>query len=65
MTSPSSSKKTDANGKLDQPVVAVCDCGVQTRYVTFRNLKNKWPHCKCNQPMKVKGNADAPIPTPD
>lgn len=53
-----SSSKTDVSGKLDEPVQAVCDCGLETKTVTFRNLKNKWPHCrKCKQPMKVKSNA--------
>jgi hypothetical protein len=50
--------KTDASGKLDKKVEAVCECGKETRAVTFRNLKNKWPHCqKCKQPMKVISNA--------
>ena len=48
------------NGKLDEPVVAVCECG-HTKGITFRNLKNRWPHCpKCKQPMKVLPNAATP-----
>lgn len=63
--SQTSSLKNDANGKLDEVLVAVCECGV-TKEVTFRNLKNKWAKChKCNQPMKVKSNAVSFISTPD
>jgi len=41
--------------KLDEPVVAVCwECEVE-KDLTFRKLKNKWPHCpKCNQPMRIR-----------
>jgi len=64
--STNSSSKTGVNGKLDKQVQAVCECGRETKLVTFRNLKNKWPHCKrCGQAMKVIRDADAFIPTPD
>ena len=59
-----SSSKTDANGKLDKVLEAVCECGVKKK-VTFRNLKNRWARCpKCNQPMKVKSDAVPFISTP-
>tara|TARA_R110000751_G_scaffold220032_2_gene322687 strand:+ start:1535 stop:1687 length:153 start_codon:yes stop_codon:yes gene_type:complete len=46
------------SGKLDNIIMAVCDCGAE-KEVTYRNLKNKWPLCKrCNQPMRIKSNAD-------
>jgi len=45
------------NEKLDREVLAECECGREKKVMTFRKLKNKWPHCsKCNQPMKVKVN---------
>ena len=50
---------------LDKQVLAECECGKETRTVTFRNLKNRWPMCKCKKPMKVKGNAVPPISTAD
>lgn len=58
-------EKTNANGKLDELIEAICACGAELRNITFRNLKNKWPHCKCKQPMKVKSNADPSISTFD
>jgi len=43
------------NEKLDREVLAECECGREQKVITFRKLKNKWPHCsKCNQPMMVK-----------
>ena len=64
--STSSFLKTGVSGKLDKTMQAVCDCGRETKLVTFRNLKNKWPHCKkCNQPMKVKSDAIPTVPTSD
>ena len=57
------SEKTNVSGKLDEYVEAVCACGLELRNLTFRKLKNKWPHCKCKQPMKVKSNADPLIST--
>lgn len=64
-TNQTSSSKTDASGKLDEKVHAMCECGVETKLVTFRNLKNKWPHCSCRQPMKVKSNAVSSVPPTD
>jgi len=60
-TTEKTSSKTDVSGDLDRRVNAVCECGEQMKQVTFRNLKNRWPHCRCNQPMKVKADADATI----
>ena len=43
---------------LDKTTKVVCECGKEEREVTFRNLKNRWPHCKkCKEPMKVISNA--------
>jgi len=55
------------NEKLDKEVLAECECGREKKVMTFRKLKNKWPHCsKCNQPMKVKvKDAVPPIHTAD
>ena len=51
---------------LDKEVLAECECGRESRTVTFRNLKNRWPVCnKCKKPMKVKGNAIPIISTAD
>lgn len=56
----------NSNSKLDEPVVAVCECEGEVKRLTFRKLKNKWPHCSCNQPMKVKADdAIPPIHTTD
>jgi len=40
---------------MDDPIEAVCKYGCGTKKtLSFRKLKNKWPHCNvCNQPMKV------------
>jgi len=52
------SEKKEMSGKLDDVLTAICNCG-EEKEVTFRNLKNKWPQCKkCNQPMRIKSNAD-------
>lgn len=42
---------------LDQPIKAVCECKAEQRVVTFRQLKNRWPRCRCNQSMKVLPDA--------
>tara|TARA_E500000318_G_C3451627_1_gene169000 strand:+ start:32 stop:208 length:177 start_codon:yes stop_codon:yes gene_type:complete len=55
----------EKESNLDKQVLAECECGKETRTVTFRNLKNRWPMCKCKKPMKVKGNAVPPISTTD
>ncbi len=67
MTTPTpSSPKTPVNEKLDEQVQALCECGKESKLVTFRNLKNKWPHCKqCGRAMRVVKNADAHVSTPD
>ena len=40
---------------IETEVLAECECLRDSKKLTFRQLKNKWPHCKyCNQPMKVK-----------
>lgn len=42
---------------LDDIVIAECECLRETRELTFRQLKNKWPRCKLcsqNKPMKIK-----------
>ena len=52
-TSQNYSEKTDANGKLDKKVEAICSCKAEKRFITYRTLKNKWPHCSCRQSMKV------------
>ena len=42
--------------ELDELVLAECKCGTK-RNISFRTLKNKWPHCKvCSQPMIIKPN---------
>ena len=39
---------------LDKKVLAECKCGTKVN-ISFRTLKNKWPHCKvCGQPLVVK-----------
>ena len=43
--------------KLDDRVLAVCACGKEEKYLTFRILKNRWPHCSCKISMKVLTNA--------
>ena len=55
----------NSNSKLDEPVVAECECKGEVKHLTFRNLKNKWPHCSCNQPMKVKADAVPLVHTSD
>ena len=42
---------------LDQLNKAVCECRGEERFVTFRQLKNRWPVCRCNQTMKVLPDA--------
>jgi len=37
----------------DHLIEAVCECGKETRTLTMRKLKNKWPFCECRQAMKV------------
>jgi hypothetical protein len=46
-------EKIDVNGKLDKQVEAICECLAEKRLITYRALKNKWPHCSCRQSMKV------------
>ena len=58
--------KEIVSDKLDQKVLATCNCGAPDKTVTFRNLKNRWPHCKkCHQPMKVKSNAVSSVQATD
>ena len=41
--------------KFDEVVSAECECGRESRELTFRQLKNKRPICaKCRRPMKIK-----------
>jgi hypothetical protein len=54
MSSQTSSEKMDANGKLDKEIEAVCLCLEETKTLTYRMLKNKWPHCSCKQSMKIQ-----------
>ena len=57
---------SENKSNLDKEVLAECECGRETKIVTFRNLKNKWPICsKCKRPMKVRGNAVPIISTAD
>ena len=46
-----------SNSNLNSLTVAVCECGKEKRTLTFRQLKNKWPHCECKQSMKVLPDA--------
>ena len=48
---------TNNPDSMDKEVEAVCECGKYKKVITFRNLKNKWPRCKCKLSMKVKSNA--------
>ena len=55
---------TNESSHLDRQVKAVCKCGKESKQVTFRNLKNKWPHCSgcpTRRPMKVITYADDTI----
>lgn len=44
------------NSKVDREVIAVCPCEEEEKIVTYRALKNKWPHCSCKQSMKIRVN---------
>ena len=47
--------------KFDEVVSAECECGRESRELTFRQLKNKWPICtKCRRPMKIKAKDAVP-----
>lgn len=50
---------------LNKTMQAVCECGKESRTVTFRNLKNRWPRCPCGHAMKVKSNANTFVHTAD
>jgi hypothetical protein len=50
---------------LDDVVVARCECGKESRTITFRQLKNKWPLCECRQSMKVSTDATAALHSSD
>jgi hypothetical protein len=48
---------------LDDPIIAMCDCGEDCRTTSYRKLKKSWPKCRCKQMMKVyDGNPNSPIP---
>ena len=53
--------------KMDEPIMATCKQCEKQKVLSFRKLKNKWPHCPiCKQPMKVNmSNAVSPIYTTD
>ena len=65
MTNQTSSSKTDASGKLDEPIKAVCDCGKEWKTLTMRKLKNKWPICSCKQSMRVVSDAISSVQAAD
>ena len=46
-------QEAERESKLDNPIKAVCACGKDTKALTYRTLKNKWPYCSCNMPMKI------------
>ena len=48
---------TSNTDPMEKTVESVCECGQYVKVVTFGNLKNKWPRCKCKLAMKVKSNA--------
>ena len=45
----------------EKAVTAVCKCEKQIKFVTWRNIKNKFPQCKCGKPMKVISDANSTI----
>lgn len=42
----------------------VCKCEKEIKFVTWRNIKNKFPQCSCGRTMKVITNADTIVSTP-
>jgi len=46
-------QEAERQSGLDRSITAVCHCKKETKDLTYRALKNKWPHCSCNQSMKV------------
>ena len=49
--------KTGLEKRLDEKITAVCACEKEQKILTYRTLKNKWPHCSCKMSMKVLTNA--------
>ena len=49
----------------NRAVTAVCRCEKQIKFVTWRNIKNKFPKCRCGKPMKVISDADTLVSTPN
>tara|TARA_R110000796_G_scaffold63798_4_gene147574 strand:+ start:1295 stop:1468 length:174 start_codon:yes stop_codon:yes gene_type:complete len=47
----------EENKRLDEKITAVCACEKEQKILTYRTLKNKWPHCSCKMSMKVLTNA--------
>ncbi len=46
-------QEAERQSGLDRPITAICHCEKETKDLTYRALKNKWPHCSCKQSMRV------------
>jgi hypothetical protein len=46
-------QEADRESNLDLPITAICHCKKETKDLTYRALKNKWPYCSCRQSMKI------------
>ena len=46
-------QEAERQSNLDTPITAICRCEKETKTLTYRALKNKWPYCSCRQSMKI------------